>query len=54
MNGAQVTLIVLWALSVGISAAKHDQPKTGKESVWIALAGVVVMIGITWWGGFWE
>lgn len=54
MNGGQITMIVLLALSLGISLAQHGKPKQGNESFWRSLIGCAINIGILWWGGFWN
>ena len=53
MGIPQILVIVLWALSLGLTLAKHGEPRGGKESVWTALVGVAIMAALLWWGGFW-
>jgi len=52
VTGAQIGVVVLLSLSVGISMAQHGKPKTGKESVWTSLIAAAIWIGLLNWGGF--
>ena len=52
MGVPQILYIALLALGVGVSLARHGQPKTGNESVWITLIGVSIQVGLLLWGGF--
>jgi len=52
MNGAQVTLLIIWALGFGLTVAKHGQPK-GNYSVWESMIAIAISSAILWWGGFW-
>ena len=52
MNAPQILLIAWYALGLGILTAKHGQPKEGKHSFWTGLAGLMIVFGLLWWGGF--
>ena len=52
MNAPQITVIVLWAISFGLTAAKNGQPKTGNESVLVTVTAIAINALILWWGGF--
>lgn len=52
MEAPQITIILLWALGLGLTWAKHGEPKTGNENVFTALAGIGTFAAILWWGGF--
>lgn len=54
MNGAQIAMAILLAMSLGIDLAKHGEPKTGGYNFWIGLIGLIIYIGILAWGGFWS
>ena len=48
----QIVMIVLFAMSLGISAATHGKPKDGNNSFFLSLLSVVIQVAILWWGGF--
>ena len=52
MNAPQITIIALYALSLGMTLAQHGKPKTGTHSFWVALIGTAINFGILYWGGF--
>lgn len=53
MNWAGITLIVIYALSLGVNLQQHGQPKEGKHSFWVALVSTgIVMFLIYMAGGF--
>lgn len=54
MGAAQITMMCLLALSVGIHVAKHGEPRRDKYSVWTGLLAAAINIAILWWGGFWS
>lgn len=54
MNGAQIAMAILLAMSLGIDLSKHGEPKTGKYNFWTGLGGLFIQIGILAWGGFWS
>ncbi len=54
MNGAQIAMIVLFAIGVGISAAKNGQPQTGKHNILATLFAQSIVAAILYWGGFWS
>lgn len=35
-------------------ATKHGKPKTGKDSIWIALISTAITTGLLLWGGFFK
>ena len=53
MNGAQITVLILYALSDGIALAMHGKPKEGKYNFFSSLIGSAIMMAILAWGGFW-
>jgi len=52
MNWPQITLIILLAFGLGITAIKHGEPRNDKYSFWWQLAGNLVIAWLLWWGGF--
>lgn len=51
MNAPQITLLVLFALGLGVTTAKHGEPR-GKYNIWAFLISAAVELGILFWGGF--
>jgi hypothetical protein len=47
-----ITLLMLWAVSLGINVAQHGEPKKGNENAWITVMAMLVTGSILWWGGF--
>lgn len=52
MRLPQILLIGLYAMSLGISMSDHGKPKTGKENFGYSLIGVILTLGLLYWGGF--
>ena len=52
MSTAAIVLLVLTAISGGITLEQHGKPKTGSYSLWSWLFGAALQIGILYWGGF--
>jgi len=52
LEAPQIIYITITMLGLGVSLAKHGNPKRGKESFTIALFANVLIITILWWGGF--
>ena len=52
MKAPQILTIVLFAMSLGLSLARHGKPKKGKENFWAALIAAAMEIGLLIWGGF--
>jgi|WetSurMetagenome_2_1015567.scaffolds.fasta_scaffold37656_9 hypothetical protein len=51
---AQILILGLLILSLGISLAKHGEPKNGKENFFITLLGVALQITLLYFGGFFK
>ena len=51
---AQIRLISLYFISLGMAWEKHGQAKEGTHSWWTALIALVIQMGLLWWGGFFE
>jgi hypothetical protein len=54
MNGAQVTMVAIYALNIYIGLTEHGKPKTGKTSFATNLISVILSFLILRWGGFWN
>lgn len=60
MGWPQVTVIVLWAISIGIHIAKHGQPMADssgaphKFDFFTRSIGVGLWCWLLWAGGFWD
>ncbi len=50
----QILVIVLMTLGAGIVLAKDGQEKKGKYSFVAALVSDAIMIGLMYWGGFFD
>jgi hypothetical protein len=54
MTAPQIVMIVLYAMSTGISIAQHGKAKTGKHNFFVHIVGVAIGASILYWGGFWN
>lgn len=54
MNGGQITMLVLFGLSLGCNLAQHGKPRTGTNNFWKALLSIAIEVCVLWWGGFWN
>lgn len=54
MNIAKIILLCLYGVSLLLSAYSHGKPKEGTHSFWSSLIGTAIVIGLLWWGGFFE
>mgnify|MGYP003176903942 FL=1 len=52
MNWPQITLIILFAFGLGVTAIRHGEPRNDKYSFWWQLAGKLVIVWLLWCGGF--
>lgn len=52
MRWPQIIIIVLYAASLGIAAAKHGEPREN-YSFWTTLFAVIIEALLLYWGGFW-
>jgi len=52
MKIPQLIMIILWSASVGLSLAKHGEPKDSNYSVWVTLIAVGIEFWILHAGGF--
>jgi len=53
MEWPQITMIVLYAINILVSAALHGMPKTGKNNVLATIIGTGLGVWILYEGGFW-
>lgn len=52
MNWPQITLIILLAFGLGVTAIKHGQPRNDKYSFWWQLVANLALAWLLWCGGF--
>ena len=52
MVKAQMILIALYAMSLGLSLERHGKQRTGKENFWITLLSAAIIFALLIWGGF--
>lgn len=52
MGAAQIIMIVLFAIGLGVAIAKQGQPK-GNYSIGENIIGIAINVALLWWGGFW-
>lgn len=53
-GAAQIIMIVLYAMGLGISAAKHGEPQEEtKYNFWATLVCTIIVVALLAWGGFW-
>lgn len=52
MGIPQIIIIVLYAMTLLVSAHEHGKPREGKTNFWISLLGVAIIFGLLIWGGF--
>lgn len=52
MSAAAITMLVLIAISGGITLALNGQPKTGNHNFFIWAISAAINIAILNWGGF--
>ena len=52
MNWPQITLIILFAFGLGVTAIRHGEPRNDKYSFWWQLAGNLGIVWLLWCGGF--
>lgn len=54
MHIPQVLVLMLLALDIGVTLAKHDQPRTDKYNVFVTAFGHVILVALLIWGGFFD
>ena len=53
-GAAQIIMIVLYAMGLGINAAKHGEPREEtKYNFWATLVCTILVVALLAWGGFW-
>ncbi len=52
MKVPQIIYLALIMMDIGISLAKHGEPKNEKYNVWITLASAAIIVALLKWGGF--
>jgi hypothetical protein len=52
MNAPQIVMIVLFSVSLTISAYDHGKLREGRHNFFINLISAALMFGLLFWGGF--
>ena len=52
MGWPQITYIVLVAMSLGLTMAKHGQPRTDNHNAWTSLLALAIVMPLLYFGGF--
>lgn len=52
LGAPEITLLVLQAIGLGISLARHGEPKTGTNNVYIDMIALSISQALLIWGGF--
>lgn len=48
---ASIIILVIYAISLGMSLAKHGEEKKGNENFWISLLSALIMIYLMYLAG---
>ena len=51
---ATIIIIILLAIDLGMSLAKHGEPKTGKYSFWVTLLAVAIQAYLYYAAGLFD
>lgn len=51
---AQMILIVWLSIAIGVGIAKHGEPETGCHSFWHTFGGIIILLVILYFGGFFD
>lgn len=54
MGIPQILVIVLYAMSLGISLVNHGKRSEKTENAGVTLIATIIIISLLWWGGFWR
>lgn len=54
MNAPQIIMIVLLAMSLGLSLANHGKQKEGKHNFFLDIFASGISFGLLYWGGFFK
>lgn len=52
MNTPQIIYIVIVSLSLGVYMTKHGEEKSGQYDFWVEFISKLFIIGLLYWGGF--
>lgn len=52
MKVPQIIYLALMMMDIGISLAKHGEPKNQKYNAWITSVSVAITVALLKWGGF--
>ncbi len=52
---AQIILLSLWLIRLGVTVSKHGQVKAEqKHNVWQFIIGKIIIATLLYYGGFWD
>lgn len=54
MGTFQVVILSLHVAGLGVELAKDGEPRTGKHSFLVAVAGIAIQQAILYWGGWYQ
>lgn len=52
MKAPQIIIIVMYAMSLGIAAVQHGEPRNDKNNFFISSIAVAIQVALLIWGGF--
>lgn len=52
MGIPQIIIIVLYAITLLLSAYNHGKPHENNQNFWVSLIGTGIIFGLLIWGGF--
>lgn len=52
MGWPQYLYLALMCIGVGMTCAKHGQPKSGEHDGWVTIISAGITVAILWAGGF--
>jgi hypothetical protein len=52
MKLPQIIFLAILMLGLGVDMERHGQEKTGKYNFWTSVVSFGIIIGILYWGGF--
>ncbi len=48
----QFIYMCLVAVDVGVTVARHGEPRKGSYNAWVCVGFHAFILGLLWWGGF--
>jgi hypothetical protein len=50
----QIIIVLLWFVSLLLTAYLHGKPKTDKHNIFSSLIATLINFLLLWWGGFFD